>query len=55
MYFFCLNNINLKYTFSVIQQVEVYLKYILKYASKFQITKMICAFSILWEKMHYAH
>ena len=31
MYFFCLNNINMKYTFSAIQQVEVYLKYILKY------------------------
>ena len=23
--------------------------------SKFQITKMTCAFSILWEKMHYVH
>ena len=32
MYFFCSNNIDLKYTSSsVIQQIEVYLKYTWKY------------------------
>ena len=53
MYFFCRNNIDLKYTSSsVIQQVEVYLKYtwsILEIYLKYALSMLEVYFKYTWK------